>query len=53
MTKRFRTTWIDQIRRDMRGENWEEIQEDRKWENRDSWRFLCNSQPIPLETSKE
>jgi len=23
----------------------------RKWENRDSWRFLCNSQPISLETT--
>ena len=22
------------------GENWEETQENRKWENRDSWRFL-------------
>ena len=35
-----RTIWIDQIRKDiqMRGENWEEIQENRKWENRDGWR---------------
>jgi hypothetical protein len=35
---RPRTRWIDQIRKDieMRGENWEAIQENRKWENRDS-----------------
>ena len=46
-----KTRWIDQIRKDieMRGENWEEIQENRNWENRDGWRFLCNSQPIFLE----
>ena len=39
---RPRTRWIDQIRKDveMRGENWEEILENRKWENRDGWRFL-------------
>ena len=32
-----RTGWIDQIRKniEMRGENWEETQENRKWENRD------------------
>ena len=24
-------------------ENWEEIQENRKWENRDGWRFFYNS----------
>ena len=34
---RRKTTWIDQIRKDieMRGENWEQIQENRKWEHRD------------------
>ena len=26
----------------MGGENWEELYENRKWENRDSRRFLCN-----------
>ena len=47
-----KTKWMDQIRKDieMRGKNWEETQDNRKWENRDSWRFLCNSQPISLET---
>ena len=32
----------NQIRKDIeiRNENWEEIQENRKWENRDGWRFL-------------
>jgi hypothetical protein len=25
---------------EIRGGNWNEIQENRKWENRDSWRFL-------------
>ena len=31
----------DQIRKDIKmgGENWEEIQEKRKWENQDGWRF--------------
>ena len=33
---RPRTIWIDQIRKhvEMRGENWEEIQENRKWESK-------------------
>ena len=35
---------IGQIRRDieMRGGNWEEIQENRKGEKRKGWRFLYN-----------
>ena len=37
---------------EMRGGNQEEIQENRKWENRDGLRFLCNSQPIPLKQLK-
>ena len=50
---RPRTRMIDQIRKDieMRGENWEEIQEDRERENRNGWRFLCNSQTLTLETT--
>ena len=40
---RPRTRWIE-----MRGKNWEEIQENRKWKNRDGWRFPCNSEPISL-----
>ena len=46
-----RTRWIDQIRKDieLRGKKWDKIQENRKWENRDGWRFLCNSRPISLE----
>ena len=50
---RPRTRWIDRIRKDieMRGENWEEMQENRKWENRGGWRFLCNSRSISLETT--
>ena len=42
---RPRTRRIPKIRKDidMRGENWQEIQENRKWENRDGWKFLCNS----------
>ena len=41
---RPRTTRMDQIRKgiEMRWENWEITQENRKWENRDGWRFLCN-----------
>ena len=48
---RLRTHWIDQIRNDIeiRVENWKEIQEDRYWENRDGWKFLCNSLPISME----
>ena len=38
---------------ELRGGNWEEIQENKKWENRDGWRFLCDSQPIPLKYPKK
>ena len=50
---RPRTRWISEIRKDleMRGGNWEEKQENRKWEKRDGWRFLCNSRSISLETT--
>ena len=50
---RARTRWIDQIRKDIEigGENWKEVQENRKWENRDGWRFLCYSRPIHLGTT--
>ena len=46
-----RTRWIDQISKDIkiRGENWEEIQENRKWENRYFWVFRCYSRPISSE----
>ena len=39
---RLRTSRIDQIRKDIevRRENKEEIQENRKWENRDDWIFF-------------
>jgi hypothetical protein len=39
---RPKTKWIDRIKKDveMRGENWEEIQDNSKWENRDGWRFF-------------
>ena len=29
----------------MWGENWEKVPENRKWKNRDGWRFLYNSLP--------
>ena len=53
-TGRPRSRWRDQIRKDieMRGENWEEKQENRKWENRDGWRFHCNIRAIHLERLK-
>ena len=37
-----RTIWRDPIREyvEMRGENQEEIQDNRKWKNRDGWSFL-------------
>ena len=52
--ERPQTKWMDQIRKhiEMRGENWEGIQEKRKWENRDGWRFLYNSRLISLERLK-
>ena len=36
--------WIDQIRKNLeiRGENQEEMQENRMWENRGGWRFFYN-----------
>ena len=35
--ERPRTRWTDQIRKniELRGEDWEEMQENRKWENRE------------------
>ena len=47
------TRWIDQIRKDieMRGETWKEIQEIRKWENKDDWIFHCDSRTISLEAT--
>ena len=47
--ERPRITWIDQIRNamEMRGENWEEMQETRR--NRVGWRFILNNRPIFLE----
>ena len=56
--KRPRTTitnWIDQIRKhiEMIGGNSREIQENRKWVNRDGCRFLCNKSPILLEMTYE
>ena len=46
--RRLRTRWKDKIRKDieMREDNWEE---NKKWENRDGWRFLFNSRPIYLD----
>jgi hypothetical protein len=44
---RPRTIWIlDQIRKDI-----EMREENRMWENRDGWKFLCNSRPVSLETT--
>ena len=45
---RLRTRWIDQIIKgnEMRGGGWEEIQENKKWENRDGWRFLIKNLSI-------
>ena len=50
LSGRPRIRWIDQIRKDIekRGKNWEEIQENRKWENRDGCRFVSNSLSISL-----
>ena len=39
---------IDEIRKDIekRGDNWEEIEENSKRENREGWRFVYNSPPM-------
>jgi hypothetical protein len=44
---RPRTRWMDQVKRDMekRGKKWMQVQQDREGEDRDRWRFLCNSRP--------
>ena len=57
---KLRTRWIDPIRKDieMRGKNWEEIQINRKWENRDLsaivntylWKLLNNDDDISLHS---
>jgi hypothetical protein len=28
-----------------RGNKWTQVKQDREWEDRDRWRFLCNSRP--------
>jgi hypothetical protein len=50
---RPRTRWMDQVKRDMerRGKKWTQVQKDREWEDRNRWRFLCNSQPKEMETT--
>jgi hypothetical protein len=50
---RLRTRWMDQVQRDMekRGKKWTQVQQHREWEDRDRWRFLCNSLPKELETT--
>jgi hypothetical protein len=42
---RPRARWMDQVKRDMekRGKKWTQVKQDRDWEDRDRWRFLCNS----------
>jgi hypothetical protein len=34
-----------------RGKKWTQVKQDREWEDRDRWRFLCNSRPKKLETT--
>jgi hypothetical protein len=50
---RQRTRWMDQVKRDMEkgGKKWTQVQQDREWEDRDRWRFLCNGRPKELETT--
>jgi hypothetical protein len=50
---RPRTRWMDQVMRDVekRGKKWTQVKQDREWEDRDRWRFLCNSRPKKLETT--
>jgi hypothetical protein len=51
---RPRTRWMDQVMRDVekRGKKWTQVKQDREWEDRDRWRFLCNSRPKKLETTQ-
>jgi hypothetical protein len=51
---RPRTRWTDQVMRDVkkRGKKWTQVKQDREWEDRDRWRFLCNSRPKKLETTE-
>jgi hypothetical protein len=44
---RPRTRWMDV---EKRGKKWTQVEQDREWEDRDRWRFLCNSRPKKLET---
>jgi hypothetical protein len=50
---RPRTRWMDQVMRDeeKKGKKWTQVKQDREWEDRDRWRFLCNSQPKKFETT--
>jgi hypothetical protein len=45
---RPRTRWMGQVMRDVekRGKKWTQVKQDR-----DRWRFLCNSRPKKLETT--
>jgi hypothetical protein len=47
------TRWMDQVMRDVekREMKWTQVKQDREWEDRDRWRFLCNSRPKKLETT--
>jgi hypothetical protein len=50
---RPRTRCMDQVMRDVekRGKKWTQVKQDREWEDRDRWRFLCNSRSKKLETT--
>ena len=54
-TRRPRTTFIDQVRKDIQMRVITEVAmyENRQWENRDVWRFLRNSLQTSLETTQE
>jgi hypothetical protein len=45
--------WMDQVMRavEKRGKKWTQVKQDREWEDRDRWRFLCKSRPKKLETT--
>jgi hypothetical protein len=50
---RPRTRWMDQVKTDMENKRkkWMQVKQDRECEDRDRWRFLCNSLPKELETT--
>jgi hypothetical protein len=50
---RPRTQWLEQVKRDIerREQSWAKVKEMQEWKDEDSWRPLCKSQPMTVETT--